>query len=139
MTSLQHRGRLVVLYVAAICIGATLAAASTSTQTVPAVYAAPHCTKYGPNLLDPDTNCYINSSAAGNGHWQTSSVAWRDFNKFTVTSNRTLCVGYINSFSGCSGDSLFSQIGQDTSAQRKAECDLIGSGVFGNCTTEWHD
>jgi hypothetical protein len=143
MTSYFSRfsSTLLLLYFAAASAGAALAFADPSTRAERLVLTAPHCTKYGPNLLAPDSNCYINSQMAANGLWQTPSVAWRETNEINVNAHRNLCVEYVNSplSPACATGALSVGMGGDSSAQRKAQCTMTGASVFGNCTTEWHD
>jgi hypothetical protein len=131
---------IVVVHMLAAGLGATLALGAPDVWAGKAAEAAPHCTRYGPSILDPDVNCGVNNSMVV-GTYQTPSTALRDGNAWNSNASRCFDIWYPNSvisYHGCGDNGTTPGSG---GAYRAAACNLNGgqSSVFANCTTYWHD
>ncbi len=140
----------------AVTVGAfagALAAVSTSTaapavaRTAAPVSAAPHCTRYNPSTA-VDVFCGENATSTDAAAC-TSSTALRDFNLISLPGSWVSqwvllyftggCFGSNYSPSGKTGSGSGGSMGGQGGYTYSA-CEYSAqTGLFGRCTTDWHN
>jgi hypothetical protein len=143
ITALRSRGsaRLAVLYVVAALVAAgaaLLLSQASGGAPLRVAHAANHCTRFAPNISQ-DFNCFATGSLVASGFYSTPSTALRDITEISLASSRSWNLASSGgNYAGAGGTGTAGNL-QSSGGYAYAECWIAGSGVQGNCETQWHD